>query len=291
MSYPKEIKLAKWPFFTGDAVLLGVAYFIYTQHGKGPMTQLELFFFLLCGVLGAALAVAPYLLEYKASVKLVETGAMVDTISQIQNLEELAREIAAATAQWQGVQEHSNGAVAAARQIGDRMAQEANNFAEFMQKANDAEKGTLRLEVEKLRRAENEWLQIMVHLLDHTYALYTGGLRTGQPALIEQLSRFQNSCREAVRRIGLVPVVPAKDDKFDPQLHQSPDSQAESMASARIQDTIAAGYTFQGRLIRQPLVSLQNPPPASVAKSTSAAKPAVASAKTAVESEIEPTLL
>ncbi len=295
MSNPTEIKLAKWPFFLGDAVLLGVAYFIYLLHGKGNMTQLEFFFILVCGLVGAGLAVAPFLLEYRAAVKMVETNAVVSTILHIQNLEEVARNITTATAQWQGVQEHSNGAINAAKQIGDKMAAEANNFAEFMKTANDAEKGTLRLEVEKLRRSEAEWLTLIVHLMDHTYALYRGGTRTGQAPLIEQLTRFQATCREAVRRVGLIPVVPAENEKFDPEFHQSPDSQADSMADARIKETIATGYTYQGRLIRPPVVALQNPPPPSLAKG--AAAPAAETGKRAPtpkpdeESLEEPTLL
>lgn len=292
MSNPTEIKVPKWPFFLGDAVILGVAYFFHSLQGKGPMSYLEAYFLLFCGIVGAAFAVTPYFLEYRAAVKLTETGAMVSTLAQIQNLEDVARNITSATAQWQGVQEHSKGAITAAKEIGNKMAEEANNFAEFMQKANDAEKGTLRLEVEKLRRAEGEWLQIIVHLMDHTYALYQGGVRTGQPALIEQLTRFQATCRDAVRRIGLVPVVPAADEKFDPEIHQSPDSQAESMASAKIKETIVVGYTYQGRLIRQPLVALQNPPPQSAAKSVAdAAKATGTKPAEAEESLGEPTLL
>jgi molecular chaperone GrpE (heat shock protein) len=295
MSNSTEIKLAKWPFFAADAVLLGVAYFIYWMHGKGAMTQLELFYVLVCGLLGAGLAVTPFLLEYRTSVKMVETNAVVSTILHIQNLEDVARNITTATAQWQGVQEHSNGAIAAAKQISDKMAVEANNFAEFLKQANDTEKGTLRLEVEKLRRSEAEWLALIVHLMDHTYALYRGGARTGQPALIEQLTRFQATCREAIRRVGLVPIIPAENEKFNPEIHQSPDSQADSMANARIKETIATGYTYQGRLIRPPVVALQNPPPPSLAKG--AAAPAAESIKPAPtpkpdeESLEEPTLL
>src|ERR1700722_15362178 len=181
MSNPTEIKLAKWPFLLGDAILLGLAYLIYSQHGKIPMGGLAIFLFWSCGVVGAVLAVTPYLLEYRAAVKMVETGAVVSTIAQIQNLEEVARNISTATSQWQGVQEHSTRAISAAKLIGDKMAEEANNFTEFMKKANDAEKGTLRLEVEKLRRAEGEWLQVLVRLMDHVFALHAAAVRTGDP--------------------------------------------------------------------------------------------------------------
>ena len=64
----------------------------------------------------------------------------------------------------------------------------------------DVDLRKVRLEVEKLRRAEGEWLQVLVRVLDHVYALHLGALRSGQPNLIEQLSNFQNACRDAARR-------------------------------------------------------------------------------------------
>ena len=45
-----------------------------------------------------------------------------------------------------------------ARHVADKMAAEAKAFAEFLQKANDTEKSHLRLEVEKFRRGESQWL-------------------------------------------------------------------------------------------------------------------------------------
>ena len=47
---------------------------------------------------------------------------------------------------------------------------------EFLAKANDSEKGFLRLEVDKLKRAEGEWLQTLVRILDHVNALHQGAL-------------------------------------------------------------------------------------------------------------------
>lgn len=261
MSNQSEIRLPKWPFFLGDAVLLGLAYFIYL-HVKLPLGRWEMGFFVFIGVLGAAAAMLPFLLEYLAAVRMMETGAMVSTISQIQNLEQLAGHITAATAQWQGVQEHSTGAIGAAKEIAAKMDAETAQFTEFMKKANNSVLANLRLEVEKLRRSEADWLQIVVRLLDHTYALSQAALRSGQANVIEQITQFQNSCRDVARRIGLTVFAPAMDEPFDPKWHHSTDSQAVSMADARVRDTIATGYTFQGQMIRPALVTLQNPLPA-----------------------------
>lgn len=261
MKNQMDHKVPKWPFFIlGDVVFLALAWFIYAQS-KPPMERWEAILFMASGALGALLAIMPFILEYRAAVKMVETGALVSTASQIQNLELLAKQIGNATSQWQGVQELSSGSVTAARQLAERMTAETAAFTEFMEKANQAEKANLRLEVEKLRRAENDWLQIIVRILDHTYALHKAAMRSGQPALIDQLTNFQNACRDVARRIGLLPFVPTVNDAFDPERHQSTDSQVASMANPQILDTIATGYTYQGRMLRPALVSLQNPPP------------------------------
>jgi hypothetical protein len=140
------------------------------------------------------------------------------------------------------------------------MTVEANAFAEFMQKANDSEKGHLRLETEKLRRNEGEWMQIVVRLLDHVFALQQAGARSAQPNVREQLTLFQNACRDVVRRIGLTPIEAVPDEPFDEQRHQLLDPAAKPATGALVAETLATGYTFQGQLIRRALVRLQGDP-------------------------------
>ncbi len=294
MSNETDVKLMKWPFFVGDAVLLVFAYFIYARHAGSPMGTLEALLFVATGAMGAALAVTPYLLEYFTAAKLVETSGIVATVEKIENLETVAAQISAATAQWQGVQEHAAKTTGAANEIADRMTAETAAFTEFLKKANDSERTTQRLEIEKLRRAEGEWLEVVVRLLDHVYALNQAAARSGQPGLIEQLGQFQNSCREIARRIGLVPFIGEVNAPFDPKRHETPDSMAMSVADPRVRDTIATGYTYQGRLLRPALVALHNPPPASLAspepETETALEPEADAAKPEAEAE-EPTLL
>ena len=70
------------------------------------------------------------------------------------------------------------------------MAAEVREFSEFMQKMNDSEKAALRLEIEKLRRGEGEWLQVLVRILDHVFLLHAAAMRSGQPKLVGQISQF-----------------------------------------------------------------------------------------------------
>jgi molecular chaperone GrpE (heat shock protein) len=261
MSTQTGPKLLKWPFFLGDAILLGLAYFIFAQT-KSAFGFWESALFMISGILGALLAVAPFVLEYQAAIRMVETGAVVSTVGQIQNLEIIISRIGEVTAQWQGVQGHCAATVATAQEIAAKISAEAAAFTDFLSKAGEGEKAHLRLELEKMRRVENDWLQIIVRMLDHTYALHQAAVRSGQPGLVEQLTRFQNSCRDVARRVGLVPFVPSADEPFDSQRHQSADAQSVSLASAQVSDTVATGFTYQGRLLRQALVTLKAPSPA-----------------------------
>ena len=259
MSDPTALKLPKWPFFLGDAVLLALACYICVQHGKLPLSGWQVLLVVLSGAAGAVLAVVPFVLEYRAAAQLVLGSGLVSTVADIHNLEMIAAQINAATARWQVVQEHSANSVAAAREIAAKMSTEAGAFREFLQKANDSERATLRLEVDKLHRSENEWLQVVVRLLDHTYALYRAAERSAQPTLIEQMGLFQNSCRDTARRMGLIPLVPAVNDVFDSQIHHLSESEGKPAAGAQIRDILATGFTYQGRLIRPAMVVLQQP--------------------------------
>jgi molecular chaperone GrpE (heat shock protein) len=252
-------KLSKWPFFLGDALLLGVACFICYQS-KFVLGHWELCFVVLCVVGGALLCIAPFLFEYDALVKLTEAGGLTTVVSQLKNLEGIAGQISGATGRWHDAQDAADKTANAAREIGERMTSEVRAFTEFMQRANDSERANLRLEVEKLRRAEADWLQVLVRMLDHVFALHQGALRSGQPALIEQVGNFQNACRDAARRVGLTPFAAKEAEPFDAQRHHLVEEGTTPPPDAVVANTVAAGYTLQGRLIRPALVRLRETP-------------------------------
>jgi molecular chaperone GrpE (heat shock protein) len=133
-----------------------------------------------------------------------------------------------------------------------------------MQKANDGEKATLRLESEKMHRAEREWIQVLMRMLDHTYALHQGALRSGREDLIAQMDSFQAACRDAARRVGLSPFTAQESEPFNPERHQLMETDNKPAADAVVADTLATGYTFQGKLLRPALVRLQSEPEAEI---------------------------
>lgn len=259
MSDSNTHAVPKWPFFLGDAAMLGLAYFIYYET-RGPLGRWEFAACAICVALGAALAVWPFVLDHRARLKQIDRDALGSVSEKLQSLEQIAAQISGATNDWQSVQLSAEKTNLSAREISERMAAEARDFAEFMRKTNDTEKATLRLEVEKLRRAELDWLQVLVHVLDHVHAVHASAVRAGQTRAAEQLAQFRNACHDAARRVGLAVFVPAPGDDFDPQRHQNAESET-TPAGAKVGEIVAAGFTFQGRLVRPAAVRVAAQPP------------------------------
>jgi molecular chaperone GrpE (heat shock protein) len=246
----------KWPFLLGDALLLAAAYFLI-QQAPHPIGRWEIITAAACVALGAILGALPFILDYRAMSRVIEAGALGSIAEKIQNLEKLAAQISAATSEWTNAQTQAETTAAGAREISGKMAGEVREFSAFMQKMNDSEKAALRLEIEKLRRGEAEWLQVLVRILDHVFVLHAAAARSGQPKLAEQIANFQNACRDAARRIGLVPFSAGPDEPFNAERHQAVGTEEKPPADAVVAETVGAGFTFQGRLLRPALVRLR----------------------------------
>ena len=255
---PRMATWVKMVFFIGDILLLLVALLIVTEVPR-PISLPYACLLVAAVAIGGILSTIPFLVEFKAMVQLAEVEGLKSSTAQLQDLERLTHQIRLATGQWQTVQEHCSKAVSSAQEIGSRMIQEGKDFAQFMEKANDSERTHLRLEIDKLRRAESEWLEVVVRICDHVYALHRAAKHSGQSNLIDQLAHFQNACRDAARRIGLVVFAPAAGDGFEPGQHQTADGRKDIPEDAKIFETVATGYTFQGQMLRPALVMLDAP--------------------------------
>ncbi|MGA2279243.1 MAG: nucleotide exchange factor GrpE [Verrucomicrobiota bacterium] len=252
-------KVPKWPFLLGDALLMVFGYF-FVLHSPLPIRHWEIAAG--CVAIGAILGVIPFILDYRATGRALEVNALGAVAEKIQNLEKLAAQISSATNQWASVQEsvqgNSDKTVGATKEIADRMAEEIRLFSEFMKKTNDSEKATLRLEVEKLRRGELEWLQVLVHILDHVFVLHTAAMRSGDVKFAAPITTFQNACRDLAHRLGLTSFAAEPGEPFDAERHQVAGSKETPPAGAVVAETIGSGYTFQGRLLRPALVRLRD---------------------------------
>src|SRR5207237_1091181 len=117
----------KIPFLFADVLLLGVAAFL-VQQNLHPLNFRVLALCLGLVILGAIFSIIPFLLEYKSAVRIAESEKLNDAVSQINQLESLAKQISGATAQWQDVQSAAGKTSTAAKEIAAQMADEIKGF-------------------------------------------------------------------------------------------------------------------------------------------------------------------
>ncbi len=247
-------RLNKLPFWVADVLLLTAAVCLVVFGGR-PLEAWAMLAVTLCVALGGWMAILPFLREYDAAVGLAGHDRLQDATGKITQLEDVAGRIASATSQWQQVQDRAQQTAQLAQEIADRLAREAEGFATAVSRTADAEKQTLKLEVDKLRRAEGDWLQVVGRIMDHTFALHLAAVRSGQPAVQEQIERFHGACRDALRKVGFTSLVAMPDEPFDPRRHQAAEGSTPD-AGARVDETVAPGFVFQGRLLRPVMVRL-----------------------------------
>ena len=257
----RPVKLAKWPFYLADLVLSGIIVFVLYQLGtfEGTTEMVIVAACLVAATVAAWISIIPWMKEHDAAVQLNDSSNLKSSLEQIKSVEKVADLVRQSNLQWQSIQDASARTIATAGEITDRMKTEADEFMKFLAQAHDQERAGLRLEVEKMRRMEGDWIKVAVQMLDHTYALYRAAERSGQRNVIAQLSQFQNACRAVVRRMGLAPFTPGAGDLFDARAHQLPDAKQTIPEGAKISEVLASGFTYQGQLLRRALVMLENP--------------------------------
>jgi hypothetical protein len=248
-------RLPLWPFVIVDVVFLGLAALV-PKFCHRPLLWQEAGLMILCGALGSWSLVTPFLRRKSDEQALSQFQLLTEAANKIQKLDEVAGQIARATSQWTELQVRTAQASDGAAQLFNRMSAESKAFQEFMQRAGEMERNHLRVEVEKLRRAEGDCLQVNILILDHVFALFQAARHSGQPALEEQIGQFQHACHDGARRIGLVQTLAVAGEHFDIKLHQLPPD-AAAAENATVADTIAPGYTYQGQLLRCPMVVLK----------------------------------
>lgn len=269
--------IPKWPFFCADIILAATAAFIvyFSEH---PMELSSLSLCFLSVFSGACLSVIPYLLEYRAANHAFQNDKLQSATDQLHNLELLNVQVGTSVAQLHVVLEECAKLVSTSGSLSDHITAEAKLIREQTDQSHETERSTLRLEIEKLRRSEHDWLQVLTGIMDHVYALHQAALRSGQPELSRQIGLFQRACRDLARRVGLVPFAPEENQPFDPNLHHLADANTQPPPNALISRIIAAGYTYQGQLIRRALISCGSQIPAS---SDAETMPASSTASTA----------
>lgn len=262
------------PFLVGDALLLIAAWALFAQ-GNRPLQFYEVAVVGGCVTLGAWLGVWPFVLTHRAAMRRMETTELTDTVARIHKLEDVARRVDMATNKWQTAQDAADRTARAAREVAEEIHTRQADFQSFLQQANDSERQNLRLEVQKLQQGEHTWVQVLVHVMDHTFALFTAAQRSGQQRVVDQIGRFQNACLDTVRRVGLTPLVVPPGIPYDAATQ---DLAGEAPANSEgtvlnVAATVAPGYSFQGKLLRKPTVALAAPGESTSAEAPSSPQP------------------
>lgn len=270
--------LPKWPFILADVLLLLVSAWMLLKllPTRTSGAYLVAGLAVVAWIVGAIICIWPWLAEFKAQSQQFQNETLTDALKQIERLEEIGGRVQSATASWQSAQDSALRVTQMAKEIEERVKTNSKDFMEFAERINSDEKQHLKLEVEKLRRTESEWLQVSARMLDHTFALTAAAMRSGQPNLVTQMTNFQNACRDAARRVGLIPFHPAVGEAFDDRSQQVEDPNAKPQDGSVVADILATGFTFQGQLLRKALVRISTnepqaepqPQPAEVAQET-----------------------
>lgn len=258
MSEQEVPRAAKWPFLLGDLSLIaaagGVAWLAHS--GRIPWSLSVAGVLTSAVAVGAWILVTPFLRDQEAELRLKEHEGLADTLHQIQQLERVAASIAAGASNLAAGQQSLQRAEAAAAALVQQLGTERKSFTEALQRTQDQEKQTLKLELDKLRRGEEENLRVVCHLLDHNYAVYQASQRSSQPGVAQQLAQYRAACLDAVRRLGVVAHEATTGEAFNPDFHQTLDGSAPPPES-RIAGTLACGYTIRGSAVRPIIVSVE----------------------------------
>ena len=103
-------------------------------------------------------------------------------------------------------------------------------------------------------------MQVLIHVLDHVFALWRAGVNSGQPQLAQQLTHFRAACLDVSRRVGLASHEARPGDAYDPAIHRLPDG-SNAPAGARVAELAAPGMSYQGQGVRPILVTVDKTDP------------------------------
>lgn len=242
------------PYIITDAVFLGVAFCILAL-GSRPLTGMELVAVVFCVSAGAISLIYPFKRRLDHESQAEQAMAFKSSVSRLSGIEDLASRIEIATSRWTEIESKAEQSLSTSKEISEEMIGESESFKEFIRNASSEETQHLRLMVEKLKKAEKEWVHIIMAMMDHATALKWAAQRSSNPNLIQQITNYHSQLVEIARQVGLVIYEPSPGEVYDSELHQ-PASSDESIESGdNITVPRSAGFKFRGVILRKALVS------------------------------------
>lgn len=257
---PQPPPLSPWPFLLIDGTLLvAAAALLNTAERPLPFSMGGLIAALV--VVGGAIALFPFWRAYRNELKFAELEAVEETVRRIEDLTKVADRVERAETSWMQAKDSSETIAKNLNETTSLLYEESKAIREFAHQQNDQQKANLRLEVQKLKQWETEWVQAGTIALDHTAALHAAILQLDDAQATRKLNKFQNSIHEIMRRVGLVGFAPRAGAPFDPDANRVHNQSAPPPEGSRIRDVVAMGIRYQGRLVRPAIVNVAPPSP------------------------------
>ena len=151
-------RLPKWIFFAIDAGLLTTA-FIIIFFNKNPYAPVPLVCSVVCVLLAAACAVAPFIADYETDKAEFLQKERVRADEQVQRLHTAGENLARAAAQIKAVEEAVHKTAHAAENLPYRMQEKLAEFNAALAQKEESDQESLEQELADLRAANSEQLR------------------------------------------------------------------------------------------------------------------------------------
>ncbi|MCD8535252.1 MAG: nucleotide exchange factor GrpE [Verrucomicrobia bacterium] len=259
----KDPKVPFVPFIIADVTLLAIAFAVVLQAGK-PIGLPEILLVTVCSVAGAMFMTYPFRKQFDLQVQEANAERLNLAVCRLQAVENLATRMESVTSQWNQIEKKAEESMDRTEDISRDMIQEAQSFREFLKNASSEEVQHLKLLVDKLKKAEKDWLQVIMAMMDHCTALKWAATKSGNPNLAQQISNFHFQLCEVVRQVGLTLHESHAGDNFDEELHQVGESNGQqlNLSNAVIRETKSVAMKFRGVIVRKALVLVESGQPA-----------------------------
>lgn len=210
---------------------------------------------LFCG--GAWASIWPWMQEERTKAALSELDGTKSIEESVRKMAIFAQGINTSLSALENAQKAMENTTKALASVDEKMSATTKDWERRVSKAAQYEKNTFILEVNKLRQEEKGWIETGMGLLDHILGFTGAGLASHQPQIVEQMSRFRGACLEITSRIGIQPVLPARDEPYNPDMHRLPPNAPQAEPGSKIAHVLAPGYIYQGQLVRKTTVLVE----------------------------------
>jgi hypothetical protein len=121
--------VARWPFYLGDIILLGIAC-ISILYGGVPLPAANVVIAVACTLAGIGLLLAPYLLEYEAKLKIAVQSSRELSEAQAKRLVHVAEQLNNVVSRSQSTEEQAGAALGNLEELSDKLAAQIDDLSQ-----------------------------------------------------------------------------------------------------------------------------------------------------------------